>query len=95
MVGGSRSITNQYEAFNHTAALGTPIYMAPEILEHKSYSVKVDVYSFGIMLWVMYTRREPYTEFKRQWGPYMAISPSQDTPFTNSFFFFNFAFAFD
>jgi serine/threonine protein kinase len=63
----SRSITQAQEAFNHTAALGTPIYMAPEILEHKPYSAKIDVYSFGIMLWVMYTRREPYTELKRQW----------------------------
>lgn len=41
--------------------------MAPEILEHKPYSAKIDVYSFGIMLWVLYTRREPYTQFKKQW----------------------------
>ncbi len=65
--GTSRSITQAQEAFNHTAALGTPIYMAPEILEHKPYSAKIDVYSFGVMLWVLYTRREPYTELKRQW----------------------------
>jgi len=65
--GTSRSITQAQESFNHTAALGTPIYMAPEILEHKPYSAKIDVYSFGIMLWVLYTRREPYTELKRQW----------------------------
>jgi serine/threonine protein kinase len=65
--GTSRSITQAQESFNHTAALGTPIYMAPEILEHQPYSAKIDVYSFGIMLWVLYTRREPYTELKRQW----------------------------
>jgi serine/threonine protein kinase len=65
--GTSRSITNQYEPFNHTAALGTPLYMAPEILEHKSYSVKVDTYSFGVVLWTLYTRSEPWTELKRQW----------------------------
>ena len=65
--GTSRSITQAQEAFNHTAALGTPIYMAPEILEHKPYSAKIDVYSFGIMLWVLYTRREPYTDIPRVW----------------------------
>lgn len=53
---------------NHTAALGTPLYMAPEVLEHQPYSAKIDVYSFGVVLWVLYTRREPYTELKRQWG---------------------------
>jgi serine/threonine protein kinase len=41
--------------------------MAPEILERQPYSAKVDVYSFGIMLWVLYTRREPYTEIDRVW----------------------------
>jgi peroxidase len=65
--GTSRSITKQYEPFNHTAALGTPLYMAPEILEHKSYSVKVDTFSFGVVLWTLYTRSEPWTELKRQW----------------------------
>jgi hypothetical protein len=38
------------------------------VLEHKPYSAKIDVYSFGIVLWVLYSRREPYTELKRQWG---------------------------
>jgi serine/threonine-protein kinase ULK/ATG1 len=58
------------ELLNHTAALGTPLYMAPEVLEHQPYSAKIDVYSFGVMLWVLYTRREPYTELKRQWGKF-------------------------
>eukprot|EP00005_Dracoamoeba_jomungandri_P001442 CAMPEP_0174255292 /NCGR_PEP_ID=MMETSP0439-20130205/4639_1 /TAXON_ID=0 /ORGANISM="Stereomyxa ramosa, Strain Chinc5" /LENGTH=950 /DNA_ID=CAMNT_0015337415 /DNA_START=280 /DNA_END=3132 /DNA_ORIENTATION=+ len=65
--GTSRSIKNEYEVFNHTAGLGTPIYMAPEILDRQSYNLSVDVYSFGIMLWVLYCRIEPYTEFERQW----------------------------
>jgi hypothetical protein len=42
------------------------------VLEHKPYSAKIDVYSFGIVLWVLYSRREPYTELKRQWG---SVSP--------------------
>jgi hypothetical protein len=39
-----------------------------QVLEHQPYSAKIDVYSFSIVLWVLYTRREPYTELKRQWG---------------------------
>lgn len=65
--GTSRSITQAQEPFNHTAALGTPIYMAPEILEHKPYSTKLDVYSFAVTLWVLYVRKEPYSELKHQW----------------------------
>lgn len=63
-----RSITSAQEPFNHTAALGTPLYMAPEILEHKPYSSKIDIFSFAVVLWVLYTRREPYADLKRQWG---------------------------
>jgi serine/threonine protein kinase len=66
--GVNSSITSVRELLNHTAALGTPLYMAPEVLEHQPYSAKIDVYSFGVVLWVLYTRREPYTELKRQWG---------------------------
>jgi tRNA A-37 threonylcarbamoyl transferase component Bud32 len=65
--GTSRSMTQTREEYNHTAALGTPIYMAPEIYERVPYSAKVDVYSFGIMLWVLYTRKEPYADIPRVW----------------------------
>lgn len=34
--------------------------MAPELLSNNSYSEKVDVYSFGIVLWEISTRKKPY-----------------------------------
>ena len=34
---------------------GTPLYMAPEISpEKKIYDTKVDMYSFGLMMWEMW-----------------------------------------
>jgi len=42
-------------------ATGTPFWMAPELLTGKSYNtVKSDCYSFGIMLYEIYSRKEPY-----------------------------------
>jgi calcium-dependent protein kinase len=29
--------------------LGTPLYMAPELIKHENYSEKVDVWSLGII----------------------------------------------
>jgi len=39
---------------------GTPGYVAPEILNDKDYSCKVDVYSAGIILYIILTGRIPF-----------------------------------
>ena len=35
-------------------------WMAPEMLKRKPYNRKVDVYSFGLLLWEMVTGRIPF-----------------------------------
>lgn len=45
--------------------VGTPNYTAPEVLMHMKYGNKVDVYSYGVMLWEMATRRVPYGEMSQ------------------------------
>ncbi|KAI0496965.1 hypothetical protein KFK09_023291 [Dendrobium nobile] len=41
---------------------GTYRWMAPEMIKHKPYGRKVDVYSFGLLLWEMITGAIPYEE---------------------------------
>ncbi len=38
------------------AGAGTPAYMAPELLDGRSYNEKVDVYAFGVLLNELLTR---------------------------------------
>eukprot|EP00210_Caulerpa_lentillifera_P008547 g8153.t1 len=45
---------------NTTGETGTYRWMAPEVIEHKSYDHKVDVYSFGIVLWELLTGEIPF-----------------------------------
>ncbi|CAO1945967.1 unnamed protein product [Urochloa humidicola] len=41
---------------------GTFRWMAPEMMKHKAYGRKVDVYSFGLILWEMFSGSIPYEE---------------------------------
>jgi len=43
-----------------TGPKGTPIYMAPEVLQGQDFNEKADVYAFGIILWEFATRGEPF-----------------------------------
>ena len=38
---------------------GTPNYMAPEVLRNEKFNEKCDVFSMGVVLWELITRKEP------------------------------------
>ena len=49
----------KFDADNH-GKIGTPHWMAPEILRCEKYSSAADVYSFGVILWEMLSLDIPY-----------------------------------
>eukprot|EP00930_Biecheleria_cincta_P071729 TRINITY_DN59199_c0_g1_i1.p1 TRINITY_DN59199_c0_g1~~TRINITY_DN59199_c0_g1_i1.p1 ORF type:complete len:490 (-),score=108.77 TRINITY_DN59199_c0_g1_i1:4-1473(-) len=51
--------------YTMTGGIGSWLYMAPEVVRHKPYDVKVDIYSFGLILYFMSSGRSPFYEFGR------------------------------
>eukprot|EP00011_Vannellida_sp_DIVA3-517-6-12_P008912 CAMPEP_0114613882 /NCGR_PEP_ID=MMETSP0168-20121206/5364_1 /TAXON_ID=95228 ORGANISM="Vannella sp., Strain DIVA3 517/6/12" /NCGR_SAMPLE_ID=MMETSP0168 /ASSEMBLY_ACC=CAM_ASM_000044 /LENGTH=61 /DNA_ID=CAMNT_0001824907 /DNA_START=9 /DNA_END=190 /DNA_ORIENTATION=- len=43
-------------------AIGTPVYMAPEMLNNERYNETADVYSFGVVVAEVYSGKAPYSD---------------------------------
>jgi calcium-dependent protein kinase len=43
-------------------ALGTKYFVAPEVIEKKMYGAKCDIWSLGIMLYIIWTKEHPFAE---------------------------------
>jgi serine/threonine protein kinase len=59
-----------------TSNLGTTAWCAPELLTTASkthYSVKVDVYSFGMVLWELWEKKRPFDEYNSRFDIMDAI----------------------
>ena len=59
---GMAKIKSSVEANSMTANAGTYHWMAPEVLGGSSYNEKVDVYSFGIVMYEVICREIPFEE---------------------------------
>jgi serine/threonine protein kinase len=44
-------------------AKGTPLWMAPEVMMGEPFNEKADIYSYGLILWFLVTKKEPYEEY--------------------------------
>ena len=78
--GMTRFKTNQHM----TSRIGTSIYMAPEIVNNEFYDEKCDVFSFGIIMFEVFTRNfKPYGANTAQ----IEIKVAQNPLFRFVFFF--------
>jgi len=46
-------------------AVGTPLYMAPEVMDGAPFTEKSDVYSFGLVLWALLSNQPPFGELEQ------------------------------
>eukprot|EP01107_Rhizomastix_libera_P012940 TRINITY_DN3402_c0_g1_i1.p1 TRINITY_DN3402_c0_g1~~TRINITY_DN3402_c0_g1_i1.p1 ORF type:complete len:374 (+),score=114.45 TRINITY_DN3402_c0_g1_i1:35-1123(+) len=56
-----------------TKALGTPLFMAPEILANQQYSLPSDIYSLAMVFWVIYEQKEPFSDVKNNFALYEKV----------------------
>ena len=58
-----KSTLSMSQSMTMTSNIGTPLYMAPEILSGVGhYSMKADVYSYGILMVSLWNQKPPYYE---------------------------------
>jgi len=61
-----RSRQHANDSYSMTGFTGSLRYMAPEVALQEPYTEKVDVYSFGIMLWQMTNDKVPFRGMTKQ-----------------------------
>ena len=63
-----KSMSSKHESYNLYSdhAVGTPLYMAPEIWSSKQYSKAADVWAIGIILHEIATLKHPFTSHNKE-----------------------------
>eukprot|EP01106_Pelomyxa_sp_JSP_P000831 TRINITY_DN1121_c0_g1_i1.p1 TRINITY_DN1121_c0_g1~~TRINITY_DN1121_c0_g1_i1.p1 ORF type:complete len:627 (+),score=103.61 TRINITY_DN1121_c0_g1_i1:1029-2909(+) len=65
--GTTRDINRAQDTQLYTQGVGTPAYMAPELLSQGKYKEPADVYSFAILSYLVLTEKVPYEGFLSLW----------------------------
>ena len=59
--GSSRNINAMMTNMTFTKGIGTPVYMAPEILDRQKYKTPADMYSFGVTMYAAFRWGEVFS----------------------------------
>ena len=68
----------------NTKDVGTPHWMAPELIESNEYSFKVDVYAFGMLCWEMLTGTQPFHKLNNVQISYAVCKKKERPAFPSS-----------
>jgi len=60
LVPAAHGAEEPFRRAEHTAETGTYRHMAPEVILHKPYNHKCDLYSYGMMVWEVLHRQLPF-----------------------------------
>ena len=58
--GASRNINMLQTNMTFTKAIGTPMYMSPELLQKQHYKLPSDIFSFSIVMYETWIWNDPY-----------------------------------
>lgn len=61
--GLSQALAPHSKAKDRFGARGSALFMAPEVIKEEEFDHRIDIYSFGIILWELWTCEEPFSEF--------------------------------
>jgi len=66
---GNRAVLYNYSSSTYINEqtidlVGTPFYLAPEVLKTKKYSKASDIYALGITIWELFEQKRPYHHLK-------------------------------
>ena len=80
--GSSRNVNMLMTNMTFTKGVGTPIYMAPEMISKEKYKKAADVYSFGVMLFECFKWGDAYPkeQFKFPWSVANFVSSGKRLP---------------
>lgn len=70
------------KGFRSSRIVGTPLYTSPETIKGKTITTKADVYSYGVVLWQILTRLEPFLECEDSDEVYEVVKKGQRPPLT-------------
>lgn len=79
------SASSDYTATGVSQQMGTPTYMSPEqIRSTKDVGIQSDIYSLGVVLWFMITKKDPYAAQKLSLFDLYEKIVNEPLPVTNS-----------
>ena len=64
---------------------GSPLYMAPEVMQCKEFDFSADVYSFGVVLFELFTGHPPYERYDKYPQLFHAVCFEHERPPIRSF----------